>query len=352
MDHHARMSASRRVSASGGSVGVRSCTATSIPMSDGCVHCHATSAHDDIFASLIISFYTRHCLVMAWIDSMRARFMLEHMAKLIKFIKYISSKICGWFWLQTWGCFKLLHGSSVGHPKVVNLQSHLPWFWLEELRMCSKKMVYSLCQGHSQGHTPFQREVIDTTARIFFHDFDPPTPAVGGFARKHVFRFINSGATVWLQGFLHVEFINSSLRTKLLSSYFSSYFLYSSIPRDYWLLSFGSLGWRLQAKNFGQSWADGLVSAPSLSAVGVVTSRWDIRFKSDGFWSHNFLEAKLDGDYWNQLFVSWNVNPLVLNVEGKGRFRQQALWAESFPGRLKILTDAKFAEAMEMTLAR
>lgn len=66
--------------------------------------------------------------------------------------------------------------------------------------------------------------------------------------------------------------------------------------------------------------------------------------KSDGFWSHNFLEApKLDGDYWNQLFASWNANPLVF---------KHVLERERLHFGLKLMAHTAFLAGLRSWLMR
>lgn len=135
-------------------------------------------------------------LFMAWSDSWSWLDSCWNIwvSKFMKFIKYISSKICGWFLAAN---LEVASNSSTGAvldtPNVVNLQIVVGFDW-KSSGCVPKNGLHSMPRTH-----PFPKRSFLILRYwsffIFFHDLDPPTPVVGGF------RFINSGATVWLQRF-------------------------------------------------------------------------------------------------------------------------------------------------------
>lgn len=205
MDHHARMSASRRVNASGGSVRVRSCT-----------------------------FYTNFTAVIHGMKRqlVMARFMLEHMGFQVHEIHQIHFIQNLWliFGCKPWGCFKLLHRSSVGHPKRCK-PSNRRGFWLEELRMCSKKR-FTL----DAKNTPFSKaKFFDTTLLIFFHLFSWFRSSDTSGWWLQVYQFWCHSLTSKI--FFPIEFINSSLwRHSRFRNIFQHIFSIHPFQEISWLL--------------------------------------------------------------------------------------------------------------------
>lgn len=167
-------------------------------------------------------------------------------------------------------------GAVLETPNVVNL-SQSSWFLIGRAQDVFQKTIYTRCQEH----TLFQREVfwyyvIDSMVFFFILFSWFRSSDTNGWWLQ-VYQFWCHSLTSRI--FSPIEYYQLiTLKTQLISKIFFSIFslfIHSKSFLDFYSGSLSSFGQRPpEAQNFSQSWADGLVSAPSLSAVGVVvTSR-------------------------------------------------------------------------------